>query len=94
MVELILSLGEYAPLHIRPLRSVHGKERHARLGKALDYQMKETDPFRYAADDAPGTWCAKSNYWSPVDPPVPERSCFRIVVGPDYVGEWKAKNGK
>ena len=75
-------------------QSVPGKERHARLGKALNYQMKETDPFRYVADDAPDTMYAKGCNWLPANLPVPERSIFYIAVGPDYVGEWKAKNGK
>ena len=56
--------------------------------------MKETDPFRYVADDAPDTMYANGYNWVPANLPVPERSIFYIAVGPDYVGEWKAKNGK
>ena len=62
------------------------------LVKALNYQLKETDPFRYVADGTPGTWHARRGLWMPDDAPAP--TFFRIVVGPDYVGEWKAKNGK
>ena len=70
------------------------EERNARLGKALNYQIKETDPFRYVADDAPGIWWTAGSYWRSADAPETERPLFRIVVGHDYVGEWKAKNGK
>ena len=63
------------------------------LVKALNYQHKETDPFRYADDDASGTWCSNGLYWNPLDNPY-FTQIFHIVVGRDYVGEWKAKNGK
>ena len=47
---------------------------------------------RYVADGTPGTWYARRSVFVPDVFPVP--TFFRIVVGPDYVGEWKAMNGK
>ena len=62
------------------------------LEKALNYRQKETDPFRYVADGTPDTWFALNAVWRPEG--CAERLPFRVVAGPDYVGEWKAKNGK
>ena len=59
------------------------------LAKALNYRPKETDPFRYVDDGTPEMVFASGHPWSP-----PFINVFHIVVGPDYVGEWKAKNGK
>ena len=67
-------------------------EKNAKLAKALNYQLKETDPFRYVADSASGTWYAYGPYWHPFASSRPH--VFHIVVGHDYVSEWKAKNGK
>ena len=63
------------------------------LAKVLNYQHLEVDPFRYAVDGDPHyTWGAFGGIWGPLDIPMPV--LIRVAVGPDYVGEWKAKNGK
>ena len=63
------------------------------LAKALNYQHDETDPFRYATGGEPHyTWVAMGQLWAPLDIPIPV--LIRVAVGPDYVGEWRAKNGK
>ena len=63
------------------------------LEKALNYQFEETDPFRFVADDAPDKWAAHGQIWIPFgNNHTP--ALIRVAVGPDLVGEWKAKNGK
>ena len=73
-------------------RAAFDPEIDKHLAKVLNYQQKETDPFRYVADGTPRTWISWGIGWWPESQPL--RSTFHIVAGPDYVGEWKAKNGK
>ena len=64
------------------------------LMKATNYKNVETDPFRYVADDVANEyrWFSTGAIWMPMSMSAPR--LIRVAVGPDYVGEWKAKNGK
>lgn len=62
--------------------------------KIVQYAPKETDPFRYAADDAPyGVWSSDPVGWVNEET-FPLLGGIQVAVGYDYVGEWRKKNGK
>ena len=67
------------------------------LEPVLACKKTMTDPFWYCPPDASdrrhptagGAWCLRTDTFSGRHPVM-----IRLVVGYDYVGEWKAKNGK
>ena len=75
-----------------PFKEINAPNTVAQILKALDFRQIETDPFRYVADGEPRTWVPYYTAWMPRE----RKPSFyvQVVVGHDYVGEWKAKNGK
>ena len=74
-----------------PHSGPYTKELADKLSGPLNYQPTETDPFRYCGDGEQDTWWSYGGgMWAPIHAP----NIFRVVAGPDYVGEWKAKHGK
>ena len=71
---------------------IYSQELTPFLEKATGYQSLETNPFRYVSDEMPDIWVTVGGRWYPADTTI--SVLIRVAVGPDYVGEWKAKNGK
>jgi len=93
----VISYGDYG--------GDHGAFAEHKLWDKLTYGEEETDPFKFDAwGDAyvsrgipgncetthKGDWFAKDVM--PRDQMKFSLHGFRLVIGPDYVGEWKAKN--
>ena len=66
----------------------------ADLLKAFNLQKTEVDPFRYCPEDAPARRYCIGAMWLEVGNGDPRGMCLSVVVGFDYVGDWKKRNGK
>ena len=80
-----------------PIRNGWRPEACQYLEPIVDCKATMTDPFWYCSPDAPARRCPTTlGVWSLTDGEFDEKFpiVIRLVVGYDYVGEWKAKNGK
>ena len=90
--EGLTSLDAVSTPTIPPMMKGFSQGIQERLKPILAYGENECDPFRYCSPDAPSRRRGSGYGWN--EERVRDRTWIQLAVGFDYVGEWKAKQGK